>query len=76
MRRHAVIIGLAFLAMAGFALLLGWVFYKASTPVAGARTLGPLWPYLLGGALIGAALVGFLTWLAAYATLHHQEDRP
>jgi len=70
-----LVIGLAFLALAGFAVVLGWIFYKVSTPDGGVRTLGPLWPYLAAAPLIVAGLAGFMVWLAVYATRHGHEDR-
>jgi hypothetical protein len=75
MRRHALAIGLAFGIFAAFSVFLGWAFYKASTAADGARTLGPIWPYALGGVVIVAALAGFLIWLGAYAARHGHEDR-
>jgi hypothetical protein len=55
-------------------VLAGWAFFEVSTAKTGARTLGPLWPYAVGGVLLLAALGGFLAWLAAYAMRHPTDD--
>ncbi len=75
MRRHAAVLGLTFLGLAGFAILAGWAFFAASQQVDGGRSLGPLWPYLLGGVAILAALVGLLVWLGFYSVRHGHEER-
>ena len=63
MRKHAVIIGLTFLGLAAFAVFAGWAFFAGSKLGGGWHSLGPIWPYVLGGALIVGALTGVLMWL-------------
>lgn len=75
MRRHAVVLGLAFVGLAAFAVFAGWAFFAASDVGGGWRSLGPVWPYVLGGALMVAALAGFLMWLAFYSARHGYDDR-
>lgn len=67
MRRHVVVIGLALLGLAAFAVLSGWAFFEASTLGGAAWSLGPLWPYVVGGVAVVGALVAFLMWLAFYS---------
>jgi len=66
---------LAFLGLGAFALFAGWAFFEGSRVADGWRFLGPLWPYLLGGLLVLAALIGFLTWLASYSASHGAQTR-
>ena len=75
MRKHAIVLGLAFLGLAAFAVFAGWAFFAGTRLQGGWRSLGPIWPYLAGGALIAMALAGFLTWLAFYSANHGYDDR-
>jgi hypothetical protein len=75
MRQHAVILGLTFFGMAAFAVFAGWAVFAGSRLGGGWRSLGPIWPYVLGGAAIVAALAGFLMWLAFYSANHGYDDR-
>ena len=74
MGRHILVLGLAFAGLAAFAVAAGWLFFSASEPTPSGWSLGPLWPYLLGGGLLLLALAGFLTWLAFYSA-KHLDDR-
>ena len=74
MGRHAAILGAAFVALAAFALFLGWAFFQASVRGDGWRSLGPIWPYVLGGVLAVGALTGFFMWLAFYSARHGYDD--
>jgi hypothetical protein len=64
MRKHAIILGLSFLALAAFAVFAGWVLFEGTHVGGGWRSLGPIWPYILAGCVVVAALAGFLVWLA------------
>ena len=75
MRKHAVFFGVAFLILAGFSLFTGWAAYALSHVAGGWRSLLPIWPYVLGGALVTAGLAGFLMWLAFYSANHGYDDR-
>jgi hypothetical protein len=75
MRKHAIVVGLALLGLCLFAVLAGWFFFEPSKTTDGLRFLGPLWPYLLGGLGLLAAIGGFLVWLAAYAANHGHQAR-
>ena len=75
MRKHAVVMGLSFLALAGFALFAGWAFFATKDMGAGWRDLAPIWPYVLGGVAVTAILAGFLMWLAFYSANHGYDDR-
>ncbi|MGZ3376576.1 MAG: hypothetical protein ACXU8S_08255 [Phenylobacterium sp.] len=75
MRRHFVVYGLAFAGLAAFALFCGWAFYAASKIGDGWRGLLPIWPYVIGGVVVTAALAGFLMWLAFYSANHGYDDR-
>jgi hypothetical protein len=55
-------------------VIAGWAFFSASQPTPDGWSLGPLWPYALGGGLLFVALLGFLTWLAFYSA-KHLDDR-
>ena len=74
MRKHAVVLGLAFLGFALFALFAGWAFFQGSEMAGGWRSLGPIWPYVAGGVLVVGALTGFLMWLAFYSASHGYDD--
>jgi hypothetical protein len=76
MRRHLLVLGLSFLGLAGFAVFAGWAFYATSKMGSGWGDLRPIWPYVLGGVVITAALAGFLMWLAFYSANHGYDDRP
>jgi hypothetical protein len=75
MRRHAIVLGLAFVGLALFALFAGWVSFEGGRMAGGGRFLGPLWPYLVGGLAVLVALAGFLAWLATYASNHGPQAR-
>jgi hypothetical protein len=75
MRKHAVVLGLTFAGLAVFAVLAGWATFEGSRAGGGWRSLGPIWPYLVGGALVVAALAAFLMWLAFYSANHGYDDR-
>lgn len=75
MRKHAVVLGLTFLGLSVFAVFTGWAFYRASDLGGGWRSLGPIWPYVVGGVLVVAALAGFLMWLAFYSARHGYDER-
>jgi membrane protein implicated in regulation of membrane protease activity len=75
MRKHAIILGLTFIGLAAFAVFAGWAFFQGSTIVGGWRSLGPIWPYVLGGCLVVAALAIVLMWLAFYSANQGYDDR-
>ena len=75
MGRHILILGIAFAGLAAVAVGAGWLFFSASEPTPSGWSLGPLWPYLLGGAAMFAVLAGFLTWLAFYSARHDLDER-
>ncbi|MFI4950010.1 MAG: hypothetical protein ACHP7A_03120 [Caulobacterales bacterium] len=75
MRKHVVVLGLAFVFLAGFSLFTGWAFFATSKIGGGWRSLGPIWPYVAGGVAVTAALAGFLLWLAFYSANHGYDDR-
>jgi hypothetical protein len=75
MGKHMAVLGLTFLGLAAFALFAGWAFFGGTKVGDGWRTLGPIWPYLVGGMLIVAALTGFLMWLAFYSANNGYDDR-
>ncbi len=75
MRRHAVVMALSFLALAGFALFTGWAFFATAHMGSGWRDLEPIWPYVAGGVAVTAILGGFLMWLAFYSANHGYDDR-
>jgi hypothetical protein len=74
MRKHAVVVGIAFLFLAAFAVFAGWAFFQGSQVGGGLRVLGPIWPYVVGGLLIVGGLAGFLMWLAFYSANHGYDD--
>jgi hypothetical protein len=69
MRRPVTTLTLAFLGLAAFALFMGWAFFQG-TRRGDSVTLGPLWPYAVGGLAVIAALVAFFMWLAIYSARH------
>ena len=75
MRKHAVVMGLSFLALAGFALFAGWAFFATKNMGQGWKDLAPIWPYVVGGVAVTAILAGFLMWLAFYSANHGYDDR-
>jgi hypothetical protein len=75
MRKHAVVMGLSFLALAGFALFTGWAFFATKNMGKGWADLAPIWPYVAGGVAVTAILAGFLMWLAFYSANHGYDDR-
>lgn len=75
MRKHALVLGLTFAGLAAFAVFAGWAFYQGSRLGGGWRSLGPVWPYVVGGVLVVAALAGVLMWLAFYSARHGYDDR-
>jgi hypothetical protein len=74
MRKHAIVLGLAFAGLAAFAVFAGWAFFASSKLGGGWRSLGPIWPYVLGGVLVTGALTGFLMWLAFYSANHGYDE--
>jgi len=75
MRKHAVVLGLSFLGLAGFALFAGWAFFATKNMGKGWSDLAPIWPYVVGGVAVTAILAGFLMWLAFYSANHGYDDR-
>jgi hypothetical protein len=75
MGKHTVVLGLAFLALAAFAAFAGWAFFAGSRMGGGWASLGPIWPYVVGGLMVVGALTGFLMWLAFYSANHGYDDR-
>jgi hypothetical protein len=75
MGKHVVVLGLAFLGLAAFAVFAGWAFFEGATIGGGWASLGPIWPYVVGGVVVVAALAGFLMWLAFYSASHGYDDR-
>jgi 4-hydroxybenzoate polyprenyltransferase len=74
MRKHIVVLGVAIVGLAAFAVFAGWAFVEGSQLGGGWRSLGPIWPYVVGGVLIVAALAGFLMWLAFYSANHGYDE--
>jgi membrane protein implicated in regulation of membrane protease activity len=75
MRKHALVLGLTFLALAAFSVFAGWTFFSGAGVGGGWRSLGPLWPYALGGAALVAALAAVLLWIAFHSARHGAKDR-
>lgn len=71
MRKHAVVLGLTFLALVAFA---GWALFEGSRIGGGWSSLGPIWPYVVGGAVAVGALAGVLMWLAFYSANHGYDE--
>ena len=75
MGKHGVVIGLALVGFAAFAGFTGWATFEGSKIGGGWRSLGPIWPYVAGGAAVVGLLAGFLMWLAFYSANHGYDDR-
>jgi hypothetical protein len=75
MRKHAIVLGLTFVGLAGFAVFAGWAFFEGSKVGGGWRSLGPIWPYVVGGCVLVGALSAFFMWLAFYSANHGYDDR-
>ena len=67
MRKHAVVLGLMFLGLAGFAAFVVWAFLATAHTGGGWGSLLRIWPYVLGGVLATGGLTGVLMWLAFYS---------
>jgi hypothetical protein len=74
-RNPGLVVGLGFIALAAFAVLAGWAFFEGSKLGDGWRSLGPIWPYVVGGVIVVGGLAGFLMWLAFYSAKHGYDDR-
>jgi len=75
LRKHAVLLVLTFLALAGFAAFVAWAFLATAHTGGGWASLLPIWPYVLGGVIATGALTGVLMWLAFYSANHGYDDR-
>jgi hypothetical protein len=75
MQRHLLVLGLTFLGLAGFSVLAGWAFFSGSNLGDAWRTLGAVWPYLLGAAVVTGAFAGLFMWLAFYSANNGYDDR-
>jgi hypothetical protein len=75
LRRHAVLLVLTFLGLAGFAAFVVWAFLATAHTGGGWASLLPIWPYVLGGVIVTGALTGVLMWLAFYSSRHGYDDR-
>ena len=64
MRKHAALLIVTFLGLAGFAVFVVWAFLATSNTGGGWASLIPIWPYVLGGMIATGALTGVLMWLA------------
>jgi len=75
MRKHAVVMGLTFLALSAFALFAGWAFFATKNMGNGWADLAPIWPYVAGAVVIVAGLTAFFMWLAFYSANHRYDER-
>jgi hypothetical protein len=73
--RHALVLTLTFVGLAGFTAFVVWAFFAASHLGGGWGSLLPIWPYVLGGVIATGALTGGLMWLAFYSANHGYDDR-
>jgi hypothetical protein len=71
---NRVAIALVFVGLAGFAAFAAWAIAQASHLGGGWGDLAPVWPFVLGGALVVAALTGVLMWLAFYSARRGYDD--
>jgi hypothetical protein len=74
MRKHAVLLILTFLGLAGFAAFAGWAFVRTEKLGNGWRDLEPIWPYVAGGAIGVGLLTGVLMWLAFHSANRGYDD--
>jgi hypothetical protein len=75
MQRQLLVLGLTFLGLAVFSFLAVWAFSSGPRLSSGLRSLGAVWPYLAGGALVTGAFAGLIVWLAFYsATFGFERD--
>ena len=75
MRKHVVVLGLAFLILAGFSLFTGWAFFATSKIAGGWRSLGPIWPYVVGGVATTGGLAAYNKKQTNYSANHGYDDR-
>jgi hypothetical protein len=75
MRKHALLIALALVGFAAFAVFAGWAFYQGSRIGGGWTSLAPIWPFVAGGLIFVGLLTGVLMWLAFYSANHGYDDR-
>lgn len=74
MRTHVIVLGLTFAGLAAFAVFAGWAFFEGSQFGGGWRSLGPIWPFVVGACVVTAALTGVLMWLAFYSANHGYDE--
>ena len=75
MRNPIVVVGLGIVVLAGFSLFAGWAFFATQHMGEGWRDLAPIWPYVVGAAVIVAAMTAFFMWLAFYSANHRYDER-
>lgn len=75
MRKHAALIVVVVLGLAGFAAFTVWAFMDTARMGGGWESLRPVWPYVVGGAVVVGLLAGALMWLAFYSSRHGYDDR-
>jgi hypothetical protein len=75
MRKHAALIAIIVLSVAGFAAFIVWAFVAAGRMGGGWESLRPVWPYVAGGAVAVGLLAGGLMWLAFFSSRHGYDDR-
>ena len=75
MRRHAAFLLLTFLGLAAFAAFAVYAYFVGAKLEGGWASLVPIWPFVLGGLIMVAALTGGLMWLAFYSANHGYDDR-
>ena len=76
MRRHAVLLGLTFLGLAGLAAFAVWAFVVVSRMGGGWRSIAPVWPFVAAGLITVGLVAGGFMWLAFYSANHGYDDRP
>ena len=75
MGRNALALILAVLALAAFAGFAAWAFQVGEGLGGGWESLRPIWPYVIGGVVVVAALAGGLMWLAFFSARRGYDDR-
>jgi hypothetical protein len=75
MRKHAALLIVTFLGLAGFAAFVVWAFLATSHTGGGWGSLLKIWPYVLGGVIATGGLTGVLMWLAFYSSRRGYDDR-